>query len=76
MAMMKLGGISSEKEAVNFLASKIGEPYITRYVCHLAPMPMESSAHNRARHTRTTAQLEESEPMTVGQHCEQKPSLK
>ena len=37
--MMKLGGISSEKEAANFLLDKIGEPYITRYVNHISDYP-------------------------------------
>lgn len=39
MAMMKLGGISSEKEAVNFLIDKVGEPYITSYVNHVSAVP-------------------------------------
>ena len=38
-AMMRLGGIYSEKEAANFLLDKIGEPYITRYVNHVASHP-------------------------------------
>ena len=35
-AMMKLGGIFSEKEAVNFILDKVGEPYISRYVTHVS----------------------------------------
>ena len=31
-AMMKLGGVFSEKEAVNFTLDKVGDPYITAYV--------------------------------------------
>ena len=31
--MKKLGGIQSEKEAVNFLLDKMGEPYITHHLC-------------------------------------------
>ena len=47
MAMMKLGGISSEKEAVNFLLDKVGEPYITAYVNHLSDGPNARNAlHN------------------------------
>ena len=34
--MMKVAGIPSEKEAVNFLLGKVGEPYIKNYVDHLA----------------------------------------
>ena len=34
--MMKVAGIQSEKEAVNFLLGKVGEPYIKNYVDHLA----------------------------------------
>ena len=34
--MMKLGGIQSEKEAVNFLLGKVGEPHITSYVNHVS----------------------------------------
>ena len=38
--MMNFGGISSEKEAANFLLlDKIGEPYITRYVNHFSSYP-------------------------------------
>ena len=38
--MMNFGGISSEKEAANFLLlDKIGEPYITRYVNHVSGYP-------------------------------------
>ena len=35
-AMMKLGGINSEKEAVNFLLGKVSEPHIFSYVNHVA----------------------------------------
>jgi hypothetical protein len=38
-AMMKLGGILSTAEAVNFLADKIGHPYITSYVSHVSSHP-------------------------------------
>ena len=34
--MMKLGGILSQAEAVNFLIGRIGEPHITQYVNHVA----------------------------------------
>ena len=34
--MMKVTGIPSVKEAVNFLLGKVGEPYINNYVDHLA----------------------------------------
>ena len=34
--MMKVAGIPSVKEAVNFLLGKVGEPYINNYVDHLA----------------------------------------
>ena len=33
---MKLGGIQSKKEAVNFLLGKVGEPHITSYVNHVS----------------------------------------
>ncbi len=35
-AMMKLGGIHSAAEVVNFLVDKIGHPYITYYVNHVS----------------------------------------
>ena len=42
--MIKLGGIHSEKEAVNFLLDKVGDPYITSYVNHVS-----ISSHPNAR---------------------------
>ena len=33
--MMKLGGIQSEKEALNFLPDKVGESHVTSYVKHV-----------------------------------------
>jgi hypothetical protein len=38
-AMMKLGGIHSAAEAVNFLVDKIGHPYITSYNNHVSSHP-------------------------------------
>ena len=38
-AMMKLGGIQSDKEAVNFLLDKVGDPYITAFVNHVSSHP-------------------------------------
>ena len=39
--------ISSEKEAVNFLLDKVGEPYITAHVNHLSDCPNARNAqHN------------------------------
>ncbi len=38
-AMMKLGGIHSADEAVNFLVDKIGHPYITSYINHVSCHP-------------------------------------
>jgi len=35
-AMMKLGGIHAEKEAVNFIMDKVGEPHISSYINHVA----------------------------------------
>jgi len=35
---MKVAGIHSEKEAVNFLLGKVGEPYINNYVDHLSSL--------------------------------------
>ena len=40
---MKLGGIFLEKEAVNFLLDKVGDPYITRYDNHIS-----SAANSRS----------------------------
>ena len=37
--MMKLGGIYAEKEAVNFLLDKVGDPHITNYVNHVSSHP-------------------------------------
>ena len=42
--MMKLGGIQSEKEAVNFLLGKVGEPHITSYMNHVSREPNAKSA--------------------------------
>ena len=33
---MKVGGVRSEKEAVNFLLGKVGEPHITGYINHVS----------------------------------------
>ena len=41
--MMKVGGIFTEKEAVNFLLDKVGDPYIINYVNHVTAHP---NAHN------------------------------
>ncbi|EJK49766.1 hypothetical protein THAOC_31323, partial [Thalassiosira oceanica] len=38
-SMMKLGGISSKKEAVNFLIGKVQDVHIARYVHHLSGRP-------------------------------------
>ena len=43
--MMKLGGISSEKEAVNFLLDKVVEPYLTSYVDHVSGHQMQEMHH-------------------------------
>ena len=45
--MMKLGGIHSEKEAVNFILDKVGEPYITSYVNHVR---RHNNSNRRANH--------------------------
>ena len=37
--MMKLAGVVSVKEAVNFLLGKVGEPWMGRYIDHIAPFP-------------------------------------
>ncbi len=36
---MKLGGIHSVLELVNFLIDKVGKPYITSYVNHVSNHP-------------------------------------
>ncbi len=41
---MKLGGIHSAAEAVNFLVDKIGRPYITSYVDHVSSHPNTQNA--------------------------------
>ncbi|KAL9183104.1 hypothetical protein ACHAXT_004891 [Thalassiosira profunda] len=38
-SMMKLAGVVSVKEAVNFLLGKVGEPWMSRYIDHIAPFP-------------------------------------
>jgi len=43
-AMMKVGGIFAEKEAVNFLLNKVGEPYITGYINHVTSHPSARKA--------------------------------
>ena len=35
-SIMKVGGVCSEKEAVNFLLGKVGEPHITSYINHVS----------------------------------------
>ena len=41
-AMMKLGGIHTEKEAVNFIMDEVGEPHISSYINHV-------TAHSSAK---------------------------
>jgi hypothetical protein len=43
---MKLGGIHSTAEVVNFLFDKIGHPYITSYVNHVSSHPNVQKALN------------------------------
>jgi hypothetical protein len=43
-AMMKLGGIHSAAEVINFLVNKIGHPYITPYVNHVSSHPNAQNA--------------------------------
>ena len=43
-SMMKLAGVASEKEALNFLLGKVGEPYITRYINHVSSVPNSRKA--------------------------------
>ena len=77
-AMMKVGGIHSEKEAVNFLIDKIGDPHITAYVNHVSSHP------NAERHPTsfclmymhgTTLPVAKGS-MTVGQHRQPRRYLK
>ena len=49
-AMMKLSGIQSENEAVNFILSKVSEPHITLYVNHV----LQKTNTNTRRITHTT----------------------
>ena len=35
-SILKVGGVRSEKEAVNFLLGKVGEPHINSYINHVA----------------------------------------
>ena len=45
-AMMNLGGVHLEKEAVNFLLGKVGKPHITSYVNHaVCEANPQSAAH-------------------------------
>ena len=44
-SMMKVAGIHSEKEAVNFLLGKVPDPWMTHYVDHI------SSSHTSARNS-------------------------
>ena len=41
---MKVAGIQSHMEAVNFLNGKIGEPYISNYINHITEHPNHRSA--------------------------------
>ena len=41
-----MGGIQSEKEAVNFLLDKVGDPHITSYVNHVS----RRQGNRRAKH--------------------------
>ena len=45
--IMKVGGILSEKESANFLLGKVGNPYITLYVNHVA---RKNNGNRRAKH--------------------------
>ena len=42
--MMKAGGIYVEKEAVNFLLDKVGDPCIAQYVNHVTASPSARKA--------------------------------
>ena len=46
LAIMKLGGIPSKKEAVNFLLGKVGDPHITLYVNHVS----RQNGNRRSQH--------------------------
>jgi hypothetical protein len=67
-AMMKLGGIHSTAEVVNFLVDKIGHPYITSMLTMSAATLMHKRHHMRLFQTsmHSTSQQEGSELMTVG----------
>ena len=41
---MKVGGIYAEKETVNFILDKVGDPYIARYVNHVTSSPSARKA--------------------------------
>ena len=43
-AMMKFGGVSSKKEAANFIFDKVEDPYITVYVNHVSSHPFAMKA--------------------------------
>ena len=45
-SMMKLGEVSSNKEAVNFLLGRVGRPHIDRYVAHVSSSPNARTAHH------------------------------
>ena len=45
-SIMKVAGVHSEKEAVNFLLGKVGEPHITSYINHVS----RKDGHRKAMH--------------------------
>ena len=45
-SIMKVAGVHSEKEAVNFLLGKVGEPHITSYINHVS----RGEGNRRAMH--------------------------
>ena len=44
---MKLRGVLSETEAVNFILGKVGEPHLTSYVNHVG---RQNNGNRRAKH--------------------------
>ena len=46
MSLMRVAGIISQDEAVNFLSNKVGSPWIDRYIDHVAQSEVPSKAAN------------------------------
>ena len=76
--MMKLGGNSLEREAVNFLPDKVGKPHITAYVNRFPPAQMLEKPQMQSFWTSMLPTYQQAGQglMIVEQHRQQKQDLR